>query len=116
MPRSKNSVASRHRRKKIMKAAKGYWGGKSKLYKTAKESVDRALSYSYRDRRTKKREFRKLWISRINAAVRLHGLNYASFINLLNKNNVQINRKVLANLAVSDPAAFSKLVESVQKN
>ena len=116
MPRSKNSVASRRRRKKILKDAKGYWGGKSKLYKTAKESVDRALLYAYRDRRTKKREFRKLWISRINAAVRLHGLSYSTFIDLLNKNKIQINRKVLANLAVSDPIAFSKIIESVQKN
>ena len=90
MPRSKSSVASRHRRKKILKAAKGYWGGKSKLYKTAKESVDRALLYAYRDRRTKKREFRKLWISRINAAVRLHGLTYSSFIDLLNKISINI--------------------------
>lgn len=116
MPRSKNSVASRHRRKGILKAAKGYWGGKSKLYKTAKESVDRSLQYAYRDRRTKKREFRKLWISRINAAVRLHGLTYSTFIDLMNKKNVQINRKVLADLVISDPATFSKLIENIQKN
>ena len=115
MPRTKNSVASRRRRKKIMKAAKGYWGGKSRLYKTAKESVERAMLYSYRDRRVRKREFRKLWIIRINAAVRPFGINYSNFIHLLNENNIQLNRKVLADLAVSDPAIFSRIVEKVNK-
>ena len=113
MPRAKNTVASRRRRKKVMKAAKGYWGGRSRLLKTAKESVERAMLYSYRDRRVRKREFRKLWITRINAAVRPYGLNYSRFIYLLDKNNIQLNRKVLADLAVSDPMAFSKIVESV---
>ena len=116
MPRSRSSVPSRHRRKKILHAAKGYWGGKNRLYKTAKESVEHAMRYAYRDRRVKKREFRKLWITRINAAVHLHGLNYSSFIHLLNQKGVQMDRKVLAGLAFSDPAAFSKLIENLQGN
>lgn len=114
MPRAKNAVASRKRRKKILKAAEGYWGGKSKLLKTAKESVERAMLYSYRDRRVKKREFRKLWIARINAAVRPYGLSYSRFIGLLNKNEVELDRKVLSDLAISDPAAFEKLVQTVK--
>jgi large subunit ribosomal protein L20 len=115
MPRSKNAVASRRRRKKILGQAKGYWGAKSKLIKTAKESVQKALLYAYRDRRAKKRTFRRLWTVRINAAVRAHGLNYSSFIRLLKASQVDLDRKVLADLAVSDPAAFSKIVESVKK-
>jgi len=115
MPKAKNSVASRNRRKKILKQAKGYWGGKSRLIKTAKESVERALQYAYRDRRVRKREFRKLWISRINAAVRPYGLNYSTFIDLLNKNEIQLNRKILADLAVSDPTSFSKLINMIKE-
>jgi len=115
MPRAKTAVASRKRRKKILKAAKGYWGGKKNLLKTAKEAVERGMSYSYRDRRVKKREFRKLWIVRINAAVRPYGLNYSRFINLVQESGIDLNRKALADLAVSDPAAFQKIVESVQK-
>jgi len=115
MPRSKNSVASRKRRKKILKQAKGYWGAKSKLLKTAKESVQKALLYAYRDRRAKKREFRRLWTVRINAAVRGYGLSYSAFMNLLKTNQIEIDRKMLADLAVSDPIAFSKIVESVKK-
>ncbi len=114
MPRARNSVNSRKRRKKILKSAKGYWGGKSRLYKTAKESVERAMLYSYRDRRVRKREFRKLWITRINAAVRPHGLSYSQFIHLLEKNNIALNRKVLADLAVSDKTAFSSLIKTIQ--
>ena len=114
MPRAKNIVASRRRRKKILKAAKGYWGGKSRLFKTAKESVERSLQYAYRDRRARKRDFRKLWITRINAAVRLYGMSYSDFINKLNKNKIQLNRKILADLAVSDPVAFSKIVDNVK--
>ena len=114
MPRVKNSVASRRRRKKVLQRAKGYWGGKSRLYKTAKESVERAMLYAYRDRRVRKREFRKLWITRINAAVRPYGLSYSKFIHLLDKNNIRLNRKALADLAVSDPVAFSKIVETVR--
>jgi len=114
MPRAKNAVASRNRRKKILKAAKGYRGGKSRLLKTAKEAVERSLLYSYRDRKKKKGDFRKLWIVRINAAVRPHGLSYSKFIHLLNEKDVKIDRKILADLAVTDPLAFSKIVESVK--
>ncbi|MBN2417396.1 50S ribosomal protein L20 [bacterium] len=112
MPRAKNAVASRKRRKKILHAAKGYRGGKSKLLKTAKETVERSMRYAYRDRRVKKREFRKLWITRINAAVRVHGLNYSRFINLLDQKNIRLDRKVLADLAVSDPVAFDEIVKA----
>lgn len=115
MPRAKTAVASRKRRKKILKAAKGYFGSKSRLLKTAKEAVEKSRLYAYRDRRVKKREFRQLWIVRINAAVRPYGLSYSKFINLLNEKQIDLNRKMLADLAVSDPAAFAKLVESVQK-
>ena len=115
MPRAKNAVASRKRRKKILKSAKGYWGGKSKLIKSARESVERAMLYAYRDRRVKKREFRKLWIVRINAAVRPYGLSYSRFIHLLSQKQIEMNRKTLADLAVSDPDAFGKLVENVKK-
>lgn len=114
MPKVNKSVASRRRRKKILKAAKGYWGGKSRLLRTAKESVERAMQYAYRDRRARKREFRKLWIARINAAVRPYGLNYSRFIHLLGQNKIDLNRKILANLAVTDPHAFEKIVKSVQ--
>lgn len=112
MPRAKNAVASRKRRKKILKAAKGYRGGKSKLLKTAKEAVERSMRYAYRDRRVKKREFRKLWITRINAAVRAYGLSYSRFLDLLDKKSIKLNRKVLADLAVSDPAAFEQIVKA----
>lgn len=114
MPKASNAVASRRRRKKILRSAKGYWGGKSRLYKTAKESVDRSRLYAYRDRRVRKREFRKLWITRINAAVRPFGLNYSGFIHLLDKNKIQLNRKVLADLAISDPATLSKIIEQIK--
>jgi len=114
MPRAQYSVASHQRRKKILKSAKGYWGAKSRLLKTAKESVERAMLYSYRDRRARKREFRKLWIARINAAVRPYGMNYSKFIHLLEEHKIELNRKVLAHLAVSDPVAFEKVVESIK--
>jgi len=114
MPRAKNTVASRNRRKKILKAAKGYRGGKSRLLKTAKEAVQRSMLYSYRDRKKRKSDFRKLWIARINAAVRPHGLSYSKFINQLNQNEITLNRKILADIAVTDPAAFSKIVEAVK--
>jgi len=113
MPRSKSSVASRQRRKKILKAAKGYYGGKHRLLKSAKESVERALLYSYRDRRKRKGQFRRLWITRINAAARNSGLSYSSFIDALKKKNIQINRKILADMAVNDPQAFENLVQQV---
>lgn len=114
MPRSNYRVPSHRRRKKILKQAKGYYGGKSKLLRTAKESVERALQYSYRDRRQRKREFRKLWIARINAAVRQNGLNYSNFINGLKRKNVQVNRKLLADLAVHDPDALKNLIQIAQ--
>jgi large subunit ribosomal protein L20 len=111
MPRTRHSVASRERRKKYLKAAKGYYGGRSKLYRTARETVERALSYAYRDRRTRKRDFRKLWITRINAAARLNGLSYNRFINGLRKAEVDVNRKLLAEMAVNDKAGFKQLAE-----
>lgn len=111
MPRSKNVVAARARRKKILKAARGYRGGRHALYRTARETVERALSYAYRDRRTKKRDFRKLWITRINAAARLHGLSYSRFISGLKKAEVDINRKMLAEMAVNDRDGFARLAE-----
>jgi len=114
MPRSKYSVPSHRRRKKILKNAKGYRGAKSKLLRTATESVEKSLQYAYRDRRQKKREFRKLWIARINAAARQNGVNYSTLMNGLKRNNVEINRKVLADIAVHDPDAFKNLVEISQ--
>jgi len=115
MPRATNNPASKRRRKKILKQAKGYRGGRSKLLRTASGAVDRALSYAYRDRRQKKRNFRSLWIVRINAAARLHGLTYSTFMDGLNKAGIDINRKVLANLAVTDADAFASLAEQVKQ-
>jgi large subunit ribosomal protein L20 len=111
MPRVKSNVVRLARKKKIMEAAKGYRGGRSKLWKAAKESVERGWAYAYRDRKQKKRQFRRLWITRINAAAREHDLSYNRLMNGLKKAGVEINRKVLADLAVRDPAAFSKLTE-----
>jgi large subunit ribosomal protein L20 len=111
MPRSKNAVASRARRKKVLKAARGYRGGRHTLYRTAKETVERALAYAYRDRRRKKRDFRKLWIARINAAARLNGLSYSRFISGLKKADIDINRKMLAEMAVNDRDGFARLAE-----
>jgi large subunit ribosomal protein L20 len=116
MPRVKTSVASRRRRKKILKLAKGYRGGRSKLYRTAKEAVARALQYAYRDRKVKKRDFRRLWIIRINAAARINGLSYSQFMEGLKKAEVNINRKILADLAVKDASAFAQLAEIAKKN
>ena len=111
MPRVKSNVVRLARKKKIMEAAKGYRGGRSKLWKAAKESVERGWAYAYRDRKQKKRQFRRLWITRINAAAREHDLSYNRLMSGLKKAGVEINRKVLADLAVRDPAAFSKLTE-----
>ena len=111
MPRTKHSVASHRRKKKVLNRAKGYSGGRSKLYRSATEAVDRALSYAYRDRRVRKRDFRKLWITRINAAARLNGMSYSQFINGLKKSHVEINRKVLADIAVNDAEGFARLAE-----
>lgn len=103
MPRSVNAVASRARRKKILKAAKGYFGARSKVFTVAKNAVEKGLLYAYRDRRNKKRAFRRLWIARINAATRMHGLSYSKFIHLLNQKDIDLNRKVLADLAMNHP-------------
>jgi large subunit ribosomal protein L20 len=111
MPRTKNTVAGRARRKRILKAAKGYRGGRHSLYRTARETVERAMVYAYRDRRTRKRDFRKLWIARINAAARLNGLSYSRFINGLKRADVDINRKILADMAVNDADGFKRLAE-----
>lgn len=112
MPRATNNVASRRRRKKILKQAKGYRGARSKLIRTASDAVDRAGQYAYRDRRQKKRTFRALWITRINAAARENGTSYSKLISGLNKAGVEVNRKVLADLAVTSPDAFKALVET----
>jgi len=116
MPRATNNPASKRRRKKIFKRAKGYRGGRSKLLRTASSAVDRAGVYAYRDRRQKKRNFRALWIARINAAVRLHGLTYSRFMNGLEKAGIELDRKVLANLAVTDAGAFATLAAQVKQN
>ena len=110
MPRVKRGFKARHRRKEILKAAKGYRGGQSRLFKTASISVDRARMFAYRDRRTKKRDFRRLWIIRINAASREYGLSYSKLIGGLHKAGIDLDRKILAEMAVSDPEAFSKVV------
>ena len=115
MPRAKGGPKTRQRRKKVMKAAKGYWGGRHRLFRSATEAVDRALCYAYRDRRQKKRSFRGLWIARINAAVRLHGLSYSKFISGLKKANINLDRKVLADLAVNDPAGFARIAQTVKE-
>ena len=114
MPRSTNSVASRARRKKIIKQAKGYYGRRKNVWTIAKNAVEKGLQYAYRDRRTKKRNFRALWIMRINAAARLHGMTYSQLINKLKSNNIEINRKVLADLAVNNPDGFKAIVEKVK--
>lgn len=111
MPRTKNTVAGRERRKKVLKRAKGFRGGRRTLYRTARETVDRALVYAYRDRKQKKRHFRTLWISRINAAARINGLSYSRFINGLKRAEVDIDRKMLAELAVNDSDGFRKLAD-----
>ena len=111
MPRVKSNVVRLKRKKKIMKAAKGAWGGRSKLYKAAKETAERAMRYAYRDRRKKKGDFRTLWITRINAAARIHDLSYSRLMAGLKKAGVEINRKVLADLAVRDADAFAKIAD-----
>ena len=111
MPRVKGGFKARRRHKKILKMAKGYRGGRSKLFRSAVETVDRALNYAYRDRRVRKRDFRRLWIVRINAAARLHGLSYSRFIAGLTQAKVEVDRKILADIAVNDPAAFGKFAD-----
>lgn len=115
MPRSVNNVASRRRRKKILKLTKGYFGARKNVWTVAKNTWEKGQTYAYRDRRTKKRNFRKLWILRINAAVRMHGLSYSKFMGDLAKSDIQINRKVLADLAMNHPEAFKAVVEKVKK-
>lgn len=114
MPRSVNSVASRNRRKKILKAAKGYFGRRKNVYTVAKNAVEKGMLYAYRDRKNNKRNFRSLWITRINAAVRLHGMSYSQFIGKVKANHIELNRKVLADLAVNNPQAFKAVVEKIK--
>lgn len=116
MPRVTRGNRKLLRRKKILKLAKGFFGAKRKNYRTAKEAVEKALTYSYRDRKNKKRDFRKLWNVRINAAVREYGLSYSRFIFGLNKANIKLNRKMLSNLAASEPEAFGQIVEKVKSS
>ena len=116
MARVKGGTVTRRRRKKYLKLAKGYFGAKSKLYKTAKQAVMKSYTYAYRDRRQRKRQFRQLWIVRINAAARENGLSYSKFMNGLKKASINIDRKVLADLAVFDKPAFAKLVEQAKAN
>jgi large subunit ribosomal protein L20 len=111
MPRSSNNVASRRRRKKILNEAKGYWGSRSKVYSVAKNAVEKALQYQYRDRKARKREFRKLWIIRINAGARLNEVSYSQLMGAMKTKNMEINRKVLADLAVHEPETFTAIVK-----
>lgn len=115
MARVKGALATRKRRNKTLKLAKGYFGAKSKLFKTAKEAVMKSGNYAYIGRRQKKRDFRRLWITRISAAAKINGMNYSTFMNGLNKAGVQINRKMLADIAVNDPAGFANLVKTAGK-
>ena len=115
MPRSQNNVASRARRKRIMGMAKGYFGRRKNVWTVAKNAVEKGLQYQYRDRRNKKRTFRALWITRINAGARLHGMSYSAFMGKLHKHDVQLNRKVLADLAMNHPEAFKAVVTKVNK-
>ena len=114
MPRVRSNVARLKRKNKIMKAARGAYGGRSKLWKAAKETVERGWRYAYRDRKNKKREFRRLWIVRINAAANQHGMNYSTFIDGLKKAGIEIDRKVLADIAVRDPQAFEAIANQVR--
>ena len=114
MPRVKRAVSAHKKRRTVLNRAKGYYGAKSRSYRAAKEQVQHSLQYAYRDRRNKKREIRRLWITRINAAARMNGISYSVLMNGLKQRNITINRKMLADIAVNDPAAFTKLVETVK--
>jgi large subunit ribosomal protein L20 len=114
MPRSVNVVAARRRRKKVLNMAKGYWGSRSKVFTIAKNTVEKGLQYAYRDRKAKKREFRALWIQRINAGAREHGISYSQLIGKLAAKNIGLNRKVLADLAMNNKEAFKAVVEAVK--
>ena len=113
MPRANSSVPRHRRHRKIVKQAKGYYGARSRNYRTAKDALIKAMSYAYRDRRQRKRQFRRLWIVRINAAVRQHGMSYSEFTHALREKNIDLNRKVLADMAVRDPESFEALVKSL---
>ena len=114
MPRSVNSVAAKARRKKILKQAKGYFGRRKNVHTVAKNAVEKGLQYAYQGRKQKKRNFRALWIQRINAATREHGMSYSTFMGKIAKNNIELNRKVLADLAMNDAAAFKAIVDSLK--
>ena len=114
MARVKHSVASKKRKKKVLKQTRGYWGGRSRLFRTAQEALDRAQVYAYRDRRNRKRDFRRLWITRINAAARLNDLSYSQLIHGLNQAGVDVNRRILADIAVRDPEAFAAVAEQAK--
>jgi large subunit ribosomal protein L20 len=114
MPRSVNNVASRAKRKRILKLAKGFFGRKKNVWTVAKNAIEKGLVYAYRDRKQKKREFRGIWIARINAGARLHGLSYSEFMGKLKKADVDLNRKVLADLAMNHPAAFEAIINKVK--
>lgn len=114
MPRSVNAVASRARRKKVLKAAKGYWGRRKNVWTVAKNAVEKGLQYAYRDRKAKKRDFRKLWIQRINAGVREYGMSYSQFMGAVKTAKIDLNRKVLADLAMNHPEAFKEIVNKVK--
>ncbi|CAN5137233.1 50S ribosomal protein L20 [soil metagenome] len=115
MPRSRNLVASRRRRRKILNQAKGYWGRRKNVYTVAKNAVEKGMLYQYRDRKNRKRNFRRLWITRINAAARLNGTTYSRLINGMKTNEMEINRKMLADIAVRDPETFSEIVNAAAK-
>lgn len=115
MPRSVNAVASRRRRKKMMKHAKGYFGRRKNVWTVAKNAVEKGWTYAYRDRKNKKRNFRRLWIVRINAGARLHGMSYSQFMGGVHKNGIELNRKVLADLAMNHPDAFAEVVKAAKK-
>lgn len=114
MPRSVNAVASRARRKKVLKQAKGFFGRRKNVWTVAKNAVEKAMQYAYRGRKEKKRNFRALWIARINAGTRQHGISYSQFMGALKKNNIELNRKVLADLAMNHPEAFKAVVDQVK--
>ncbi len=115
MPRAANKVATRRKRKKVLKQTKGYWGAKNNVWTVAKNAYEKGLTYAYRDRKAKKRMFRRLWIARINAAARLHGMSYSEFMGKLKANNIDINRKVLADMAMNHPDAFKEIAKKVSK-
>jgi len=116
MPRSTNSVASRRRRKKVLRQTKGYWGRRKNVYTVAKNALEKGMQYAYRDRRNKKRNFRALWIQRINAGVRQYDMSYSEFMGKLNKKGISLSRKVLADLAMNNPEAFKAVVKAVKKD